>query len=147
MMNESVKKFLDYIKTERNFAENTIISYKNDLTQFFDFMNKKTDAKDILPVDIRGFVVKLSSEKYDRSSVERKIATLKSFFKFLKREGLIEQNPASLTAFPKKDKKLPRFLEEDEVRHLLDSVDTSEKYGLRDKAVLETLYSTGIRVS
>ncbi|MFH1825384.1 MAG: tyrosine recombinase XerC [Candidatus Firestonebacteria bacterium] len=138
---EAISDFFKYIKIEKNFSENTIISYENDLKQFFNFVLKK-EINEIQNVDIREFIVHLNSKKYSKASVERKIATLKSFFNYLKKEGILKINPAENISFPKKDKKLPRYLEIDEINYLLDNIED-----IKDKAILETLYSTGIRVS
>lgn len=143
---EAVDNFFKYIKIEKNFSENTIINYKNDLKQFFNFV-LKSKINDFQNVDIRGFIVHLSSKKYSKASVERKIATLKSFFNYLKREGTLKVNPAENISFPKKDKKLPRFLEVNEINYFLDNIKGDRLEDIRDKAILETLYSTGIRVS
>jgi integrase/recombinase XerC len=143
---EAVSNFLKYIKIEKNFSENTIINYENDLKQFFNFVSKE-EINEIQNVDIREFIVHLSSKKYSKSSVERKIGTLKSFFNYLKKEGILKVNPAENISFPKKDKKLPRFLEIDEINYFLDSIKGNNIEDIRDKAILETLYSTGIRVS
>ncbi len=144
-MRQLKNKFLSYITNERNYSANTAAAYSGDLDEFIRFLEKKK-AKEVDPVTIREFVVGMSGRNFSKATMERKIATLKSFFKFLKREGLYKTNPASGISFPRKEKKLPRFLEENEVRHLLDSVNIKEKNGARDLAVLELLYSTGMRV-
>ena len=144
-MRQLKNKFLSYIKDEKNYSNNTILAYTNDLDEFIAFLDKKK-SMEVEPVTIREFVVGMSGRNYSKATMERKIATLKSFFKYLKREGLKKINPAAGISFPRKEKKLPRFLEESEAKHLLDSVDIKKKNGARDLAVLELLYSTGMRV-
>ena len=144
-MLELFDSFISYIKIEKNFSDNTVISYKKDLEQFTDFC--KTDKIDeVQTITIREFVVELTKRKYSKASVERKIATLKSFFGYLKKEDILKFNPAENVSFPKKDKKLPRFLEADEINYFLDCIQGDELNDIRDKAILETLYSSGIRV-
>ena len=144
-MRQLKDKFLSYIKNEKNYSANTVAAYTNDLDAFIAFLDKKKSGE-VEPVTIREFVVGMNGSNFSKATMERKIAVLKSFFKYLKREGLKKTNPAAGISFPRKEKKLPRFLEENEVRHLLDSVDVKEKNGARDLAVLELLYSTGMRV-
>ena len=145
-MHQKINKFIEYISIEKNYSKNTVVNYTNDLSQFEEFC-KKNGIEKVESINIREFVVSLTGKKYGKASVERKLAVLKSFFNYLAKEGVISNNPSEHISFPKKEKKLPRFLEQNEVEHLLNGVNVSEEYGLRDKAILETLYSTGTRVS
>ncbi|MDD5458541.1 MAG: tyrosine recombinase XerC [Phycisphaerae bacterium] len=97
--------------------------------------------------DIRGYLVELDEKHYCKSTVARKIATLRSFYKFLVKRAIVDSNPVTAIRTPKQDKKLPRFLEYDEVKRLLETPPIDSWLGARDRAILETIYSTGIRVS
>ncbi|MEI7904064.1 MAG: tyrosine recombinase XerC [Candidatus Firestonebacteria bacterium] len=144
-MKEQKNKFLGYIESEKNYSWNTVSNYARDLDQFAAFL-KGRELPGVTNLTIREYIVGMNAKKYGKATLERKIATLKSFFKYLKREGILKSNPAENISFPKKEKKLPRFLEEQEVAHLLDGIDITEENGKRDKAILELLYSAGIRV-
>ena len=145
-MQEQKSRFLGHIKNEKNYSENTVVNYSRDLDQFSVFL-KDRELLSVTNLTIREYVVSMNAKKYSKATLERKIAVLKSFFKYLKREDVLKINPAENISFPKKEKKLPRFLEEKEVTHLLDGIDVTEENGKRDKAILELLYSAGIRVS
>lgn len=144
-MQRYVDKFMRYLEIEKGSSRHTIINYKADLKEFGAFLGEKDiEAMDYL--FIRQFLAHLRQKKLSRSSVARRLSCLRSFFKFLVREGLIKGNPLSGISTPKREKRLPLFMEEDEVAKLLESP-TNDLMGLRDKAILETLYSTGMRVS
>lgn len=152
-MDKEIKKFIDHLRFERNLSEETIRSYSSDLAQFSDFLNnefepgKKHQAKHIDVLSIRSFVGYLHSARRKKSSIERKIVTIRSFLKFLCSEGILASNPAAAVSLPKKEKRLPKYLSVDEIFHFLSSPDRSTPYGKRDSAILELLYATGIRVS
>ena len=144
-------KFLNYITIERNYSEHTCLNYRLDLNEFSVFLEKApTKDIDIKKIDyfvLRKFLSRLSEKNLKKRTVSRKISTLKSFFKFLLREGVIENNPASSLIYPKMEKNLPHFLTEKEVQTVLNKVLGDGLFDLRDKAILEFLYSTGSRVS
>ena len=146
-MRKLAENFLNYLRVEKNYSENTIINYDVDLQQFISLCREETDIKNLSGVNIREFVVELTLKKYGKATIERKLATLKSFFSYLKNEEIIDINPADNITFPKKDRKLPRFLEAEEIDKFFDAILGEEIYDKRDRAILETLYSTGIRVS
>ncbi|OGF47192.1 MAG: tyrosine recombinase XerC [Candidatus Firestonebacteria bacterium RIFOXYC2_FULL_39_67] len=146
-MQQLIDKFLEYLKVEKNFSINTIINYAVDLKQFFEFCREKEDIQKVTGINIREFVVELTLKKYGKASIERKLATLKSFFFYLKKEAVIKIDPTGNVSFPKKDKKLPRFLEALEMGRFLDSISGDKEEDFRDRAILEILYSTGLRVS
>ncbi|MBU0633630.1 MAG: tyrosine-type recombinase/integrase, partial [Candidatus Omnitrophica bacterium] len=145
-MERYVDKFINYLKIEKDYSLHTLINYSIDLKKFSAFFKDK-DAKDISVLDVRRFLVDLRQAGFKKVSIARKMASLRSFFRFLAREGFIKTNPMVGLVGPKLEKKLPIFLNEDDMFKLLDSPSTDELSGLRDKAILETLYSTGIRVS
>ncbi|MCX5777397.1 MAG: tyrosine recombinase XerC [Candidatus Firestonebacteria bacterium] len=146
-MQQLIDKFLEYLKVEKNFSKNTTVNYAVDLKQFFEFCREKEDIYKITGINIREFVVELTLKKYGKASIERKLATLKSFFFYLKKESIVLIDPTGNVSFPKKDKKLPRFLEALEMGRFLDSITGDKEEDDRDRAILELLYSTGIRVS
>ena len=146
-MQQLIDKFLEYLKVEKNFSKNTTVNYAVDLKQFFEFCREKEDIYKITGINIREFVVELTLKKYGKASIERKLATLKSFFFYLKKESIVLIDPTGNVIFPKKDKKLPRFLEALEMGRFLDSITGDKEEDDRDRAILELLYSTGIRVS
>jgi len=146
-MQKLIESYINYLKFEKNYAENTILNYKIDLLQFFEFCTEKSQVKLLTAVNIREFVIELTLKKYGKASIERKLATLKSFFGYLKKEELVDINPADNVTFPKKEHKLPRFLEAEEMGLFLDSINGDKIEDKRDRAIIETLYSTGIRVS
>ena len=146
MLDRFVHKFISYLEIEKNASSHTITNYKIDLRGFSESIKDKP-IENVTHIDVRLFLAKLKEKNFSKSSVARKIAALRSFFKFLYREGLIKANPAVGLSTPKIEKKLPLFLDTSDVVKLLESPDSSDDIGLRDRAILETLYSTGIRVS
>lgn len=140
-----VEKFLSYLKFERNFSEYTIIGYKNDLMDFFKVVNKI--VSDVKLDDVHDYLKYLYDRKFSNSTVSRRISSLKSFFKYLYNEGVIDNNVLELIGSPKKEKKLPNYLNYDDLDKLLNTPDLGTVDGVRDALILELLYSTGIRVS
>jgi len=142
-------KFLNYLNIEKNYSPYTVINYKIDLKEFDAFL-KQAGQKDIKEIDyfvLRKFLATLSEKALNKRSVSRKISTLKSFFKFMIREGEIKSNPAASLIYPRLDKNLPGFLTETEVLSVLNLPKTEGIFAIRDKAIFEVLYSTGARVS
>jgi len=139
------EQFLLYLKSEQNVSPHTLRSYTRDLNDFLMFIDKK--PKDIDNLDIRSFLASLHHRKLKKSSISRKLASIRSFFKFLHREGHVKKNPAKLVSSPKIPKDLPRFLSIDEVFYLMETPQGDSFKPARDKAILELLYSSGLRVS
>lgn len=150
-MQESIGRFLRYLKVERNCSEMTIKSYREDLEQlseyFADSQGNTPAPGQIRPLDLRTFVSALHEAGYAKTSIARRLASLRSYFKFAQREGLCETNPAKPLRNPRKERKLPHFLTGSEIKKLLDAPSRHEPLGLRDRAILETMYSAGLRVS
>ncbi|MBN1526736.1 MAG: tyrosine recombinase XerC [Candidatus Omnitrophica bacterium] len=145
-MERYIEKFINYLKVERNVSKHTVTNYAVDLASFAEFLGDK----DIAGVDhlaLRRFLAEMRSKNYSKRTVARKLATLRTFFRFLYREGHIKTNPITAIMTPKLDKKLPKFLDVNKVERLITSPDAETVPGLRDRAIFETLYSTGIRVS
>ncbi|MBI4686438.1 MAG: tyrosine recombinase XerC [Nitrospirae bacterium] len=144
-MNKYAEEFLNSLRAESDVSGHTLRAYTKDLTEFFSFVDK--EPKDIDNLDIRSFIASLHNRKLNKTSVSRKLAALRSFFKYLHREGYVKTNPAKLVASPKLPKHLPKFLTIDEAFSLMESPKGETFLVLRDKAVLELFYSSGIRVS
>ena len=140
-----------YLQVERNASDLTIKSYREDLTALMEYLSGQTGVmprpSEITPLDLRQYVSALHQAGYAKSSVARHLATLRSFFRFAQREGLSDQNPAKPLRNPRPDRKLPHFLTTDEISQLLHAPPADEPMGLRDRAILETTYSAGLRVS
>jgi integrase/recombinase XerC len=150
-MLSAIPQFLRFLSVERNAAELTIKSYREDLTSLADYLTQaygRTPApSEITPLDLRGYVSALHEAGYAKTSVARRLASLRTFYKFAQREGLAESNPAKPLRNPRRDRKLPHFLATEEVNKLLQAPPASSAMGLRDRAILETMYSAGLRVS
>ncbi len=148
-MERSVEMFKTYLSVEKAASRNTIDAYLSDIGQFSLFLDglrppRALESAGIL--ELRGFVASLlKTDK--KSSVGRKLAALKTFYKFLLREHIIGMNPAGLIAMPKKDRMLPGFLNIDETFGLLELPEADSVFGLRDRAMLELFYASGLRVS
>ena len=145
-MQRYIDKFINYLKIEKSVSPHTIKNYSFDLKEFGEFL----DGSDIAGVDhlaIRKFLARERSRNMSKRTMARRLSALRTFFKFLVREGHLKSNPISAVSTPKLDKYLPVFLDVNKVLKLLDAPAADSEDGLRDRAILETLYSTGIRVS
>ena len=149
-MEEEIAKFSQYLKGEKNVSPHTLRSYSADLNDFMNFLKKEKIPLKVRYIDhltIRRFLASLQRRGLSHATMARKLATLRSFFRFLCREEDLEINPALGTRTPKIARKLPKFLDLKEVFALLESPDEKHIQGLRDRAILELLYATGMRVS
>ncbi|TLN25381.1 tyrosine recombinase XerC [bacterium] len=144
-----VEEFLNHLAYERNASAHTLRNYRRDLEAFAKYLGPETGAvrwEEVEPGDVRGYIGKLHLS-HTKSSMQRKLSAIKSFYKYLAREGRVAASPAEAVASPKIPKKLPEFMPVDEILHLLDSVRPEGLAGARDKAILEFLYASGVRVS
>lgn len=153
-MKEIINKYLRYLKIERNFSEHTILSYKNDIDSFTTFcsshFNANLDDIDIKSIDrltIRLWLGELSEQEYAKSSIARKVAALRSFFKYSFKRGHIDTNPARLLVIPKQSTTLPKTVTPVEIERMMESVNTTSATGKQELALLELFYGTGIRLS
>ena len=153
-MKEQFRAFLDYLRFNRNASPHTVSAYDSDISQFLEFTAKERrkpramlEPADIDLTAIRLFVTELHKQRQTRASVARKLSALRSFGRFLKREGWIETDPASLAVSPRRDIKVPAHLSVDEMSKLLEMPDDSESLGRRDRAILELFYASGLRLS
>ena len=143
--------FLKYLQYEKRYSPKTILAYKTDLHQFQEFLTKEFEGASIDEANhalVRSWVVSLVEKETDAVSVNRKIACLRSFYKFLRRQNLIAKDPMSKIKILKTKKKLPHFVHEADMTRALDQVDFAKTFeGIRDQLVLELLYGTGMRLS
>lgn len=151
-MDLNVDSFLQYLQKERKYSLNTVQAYENDLLEFSEFCEKRL-SKDVLNVgvsDVREWIVEMSdgSGAVGVRTVKRRISALRSFYKYLRREGLVSKNPAAVLVLPKASKPLPKFFREEEMGRLLDDVMTGDEFqDRRDKLIIDLFYQTGVRVS
>jgi len=167
-----IARFLEYLDAERNFSAHTVRSYESDLTQYCRYLAAprdgslcETTAEDLPPVedlepgaigrailateplDVRGFLAMLRNHGYSKATIARKLAALRSFYKFLVRIGAVEASPVSVIRTPRQDRRLPKCLDVEQVEALLTAPDVTTLLGARDRAILETIYSAGLRIS
>lgn len=145
-MDRYIEKYIRYLEVERNASNHTIFNYRRDLEEFKNSVGE-TEVERIDYLAIRKFLSVLKEKNLKSSSISRKLSCIRSFFSFLNREGLLKNDPSAAISSPKLERHLPIFLTEDEVVKLIESPDIKEPLGLRDRAILETFYSTGIRIS
>ncbi|MFD2443512.1 tyrosine recombinase XerC [Bacillus sp. CGMCC 1.16607] len=148
-VNVSLQLFIEYLQIEKNYSKYTIEHYQHDISEFIMFMTEQAipDFPDVRYSDTRLYLTKLFEKKLSRKTIARRISSLRSFYKFLLRESIIEDNPFSLLSIPKIEKRLPEFFYEEELEQLFVSCEVETPIGQRNKAILEMLYATGIRVS
>lgn len=147
-MNKEISEFLAFLKYEKNASPHTLAGYESDLRQVAAYLKEREVRWDKAGnVLLRGFLAELHEKKRKKSSIGRKLAALRSFYDFCVRKKWIAENPAKVLATPKQEKKVPSFLSEVEAAALLDLPRTAKPLDLRDKAILELFYATGIRVS
>jgi integrase/recombinase XerC len=145
------ERFVNYLQYEKRFSPHTVTAYSNDLTQFYSYLKFEYSIHEIKEVNhtlIRSWLVKLMEQEISARSINRKITTLKTFYKFLLREGAVEANPMLKIVAPKNSKRLPEYVEQDKLNRLLDFTEFSSGFeGVRDKMIIELFYATGIRLS
>jgi len=145
---QEIELFLEFLRHEKNASFHTINNYRRDLEQFAVFCQKnKVSLKKVEPTFLRSYLATLYERELKKSSIARKLAALRSFFRFCQRQGFIGYNPAEVLASPRLEKKVPTFLTEEEINRFLDRPSGTRPLDKRDEALLELLYATGIRVS
>tara|TARA_B000000477_G_C6092950_1_gene228529 strand:+ start:259 stop:1161 length:903 start_codon:yes stop_codon:yes gene_type:complete len=145
-----INNFLDDLLNQRHFSKNTIRAYKNDLFEFSDYLYDYSNCFDIKSIElvvIQSYIQKLFKSKIDEKTIRRKISSIKSFFKYLSFNKIIKNNISDFIQLPKTSKKLPYLLSLKEVTNLMKLPDLTSYNGIRDKSILEILYSTGVRIS
>ena len=151
-MDAAVRSFLTYLNVERGASPHTLRNYEGDLRQFLEFLRTACDGTLPKPADVdayavRSFLAARAGLGDAKSSIGRKLATVRSLFKYLGREGIVTQSPATTVVTPKKDQRLPRVLSTDDAARLMDHPDRTQPRSPRDQAILEVLYSAGVRVA
>ncbi len=156
LMEQLLTQFLEHLRYERNVSEHTLRNYQSDLEQFVDHLapaHPKSGKRnlpaltDIDHITIREWLATLHTAQKKKSSIARKLAALRTFFQFLVREGVLEQNPAKLVSTPRLEKKLPKHLSIEDAIKFIETPDTETDLGKRDRAMLELMYATGVRVA
>lgn len=154
-MQNYIDDFLKHLKYERNLSEHTLRNYESDMEQFYDFvapLNRQDERRevDIRAIDnltIREYMASLYEKKNKKSSIHRKVASLRTFFRYLCREGVLENNPAMLVSSPRVERRLPNHLSIEQMIRFIETPETDTVLGVRDRAILELLYASGLRVS
>ena len=146
-MEKEIKLYLDYLKYEKNASPHTIASYQRDLNQLARYVGGRNLAlSDVDNVILRGFLASLHEKKDKKSTIARKLAAIRSFFQYGMKMRWVDDNPARILSTPKQDRHVPTFLSEEEMKGFLDLPSSAEPLPTRDKALLEMLYATGMRV-
>src|ERR687885_998734 len=156
MMEQLLEQFFEHLRYERNVSEHTLRNYRIDLGQFYEHLapadpktgkRREFDIQQIDHITIREWLSELHAANKQKSSIARKLAALRTFFQFLLREGVVKVNPAKMVSTPRLEKKLPTHLSVEEMVRFIETPDTQTELGKRDRAILEMLYGTGMRVS
>jgi len=148
-MQEVFNKYINYLEAERNMSAYTVRNYTADLMDFFDFLRTRgiSSLKEVDRLTLRDYLAHLMKLGLVKASIARKLSAIRSFYRYLLQEGLVSTSPAATTSSPKLDKRLPSFLTLEEARRLLEAPDLATPQGQRDRALLELLYASGLRVS
>lgn len=148
-MKELIDSFLDYLSVERGLSKNTILSYRKDLDIYTDFLESHSvnTLSRIVKNDITNFMLSQKDKGISANSIARRLAAIRMFHRFLTRERILKSDPSNLIDSPKLWKKIPETLSLNEVESMIAAPDIRDKQGIRDRAILETLYATGMRVS
>jgi integrase/recombinase XerC len=151
-MDEYVQAFLDYLRLERNASGHTLKAYAEDLVALQSFListhaAKKPTTDDLTTIRLRGYLANLHDLRLSKRTIARRLSSLRSFLKYLRRNGLVQKNPALGLRTPKQRSQLPGVLDQKQIEQLLSAPDAQSRLGSRDRAILETFYSTGLRVS
>ncbi len=146
---EIITPYLDHLKYEKKYSKHTVLNYQDDLVEYFFYLDREhIEYRDLRYEDIRFYLMYLKDEKNNtNSSMDRKLSSLRGYYKYLANSNIVNSNPFSLVSGPKKEKKLPRYFEYNELEELFEVPDLRKPLGQRDRLILEMLYATGVRVS
>lgn len=146
-----IDKYMKYLRIERNASVHTLTSYENDLKQFHTYLSgdqeKEIDIESIDRLTIRLWLGELSQQGFSKSTIRRKVSTLRSFFKYAFRRGLIQRNPAHMLVVPRQDRPLPNTVHPEELNRMMELPDVNSPQGRQNRAILEVFYGAGIRLS
>jgi integrase/recombinase XerC len=153
-MRDHLKAFLAYLKLNRHLSPHTVRAYDGDVTQYLAFVASETGKKmsalgpaDLDMQSVRSHIAELNKAGKARSSVARRLSGLRTFIKYLRREEILDHDPAAMAVAPKRDQTIPTHLSEPEIERLIESPDTGDPLGRRDRAILELFYASGLRLS
>lgn len=151
-MEQTINRFLQYLRAERNVSDLTLKSYGEDLEALTEYLTDLFDGRtprpeEVTTIDLRGYVAAMHEAQYAKTTIARRLASLRSFYKFGMQRGFVTQNPAEPIPTPRTGRKLPHFLSTDDIGKLLNAPPGADPFGIRDRAILETMYSSGVRVS
>ena len=151
-MREQLQSFLDYLRLNRNASRHTVLAYRGDVGQYLSFLEKRGGGRVVTPADlnhqsVRAFLGELFQRGTAGSTSARRLAAIRSFARYLRREGLLDHDPGALISAPRQVRKMPAHLDIDEMQALLDAPDTTTPLGRRDQAILEIFYASGLRLS
>lgn len=142
-----IELFLTYMKSERGATVNTLRAYQKDLRQFLSFIREDNlEIYDISRDNVRNFIILLTESRYNKNSIIRKLSTLRRFYTFMVKRGFMKENPLVSLFSPKQEKVLPNFLTQAEMERLIENIPLDDPLGIRDRAIIEMLYSTGVRI-
>lgn len=146
--NKDLMMYMDYLKYNKNYSDNTIKSYEKDILEYFEYLNREClNYYDFTYQDLHGLLVYYEEKANKSTSIRRKISSLKGFYKFLVRNKKNSDNPFIYATLPKVEKKLPQYLHNNELDEIFASIKIENIYDLRNRLILELLYTTGVRVS
>jgi integrase/recombinase XerC len=148
-MQQVFRKYIDYLQVERNASPYTVRNYTDALMKFFDYLSGRgvTSLKEVNKQTLRDYLSYLVEQGAAKSSIARRLSAIRSFYRYLMREEMIAVSPAATTVSPKLDKRLPSFLTVEEAKRLIESPDPTTPQGRRDRALMEMLYASGLRIS
>lgn len=147
-MNEIINKFIEYLRYQRNYSTFTCNNYKKDLKEYEIFITKeKLNYKNIKYEDVKNYIIYLNDNKNAKATISRKLSTLRTFYKYLVLNNITNSNPFLLVSSPKKDKKIPKFINYNNMEEILSIPNIKTKEGQRERVIIEVLYSSGVRVS
>ena len=147
-MNKQINEFINYLKIMKNYSNYTCINYQKDLDNYLDFINiKKYDYKDMDYNKCVEYLIYLKDIELKKTSISRKLSSVRSFYKYLVLNNIVSSNPFLLVSSPKKEKKIPKFINYDNISKIFDEPNLKTSLGLRERVILEILYGSGVRVS
>ena len=148
MIDKNINLFIKYLKNEKRYPNTTVTSYQKDLENYYNFINlKKINYKKITKDEIRLYLKYLDELKYSKTTISRILSSLRHFYQYLMINKEVDVNIFKLIKNPKKDRKLPNFLQPDELQKVFDSINVDTPLGIRNRLIVELLYASGIRVS